>query len=428
MVSVRAEPACDSTKFRASMTTLNQPLLPDVGVLALVADPWSMVWQPRHYVLSRLAKFFRVVWVEPAQEWREMLASPRVFTSREEVVSPYPGFSVYRSQPWFPKLHRPGWLADLSFQQRLKRARGWLTGAGCQKIILYIWRPEFAHALQAIPFDLSCYHVDDEYSFSPVELPIPEEEARLLEQVDQVFIHSLALLKKKGKINPHTSFVPNGVDYKAYAQPVAEPADLAAIPHPRIGYSGYLKKQLDWPLVVRLAARHPDWSFVFVGAQNNPEEIRPFLQELSRRGNVHFLGAKLTPILSAYPQHFDVCIMPYRADDYTRYIYPLKLHEYLASGRPTVGTRIPSLAEFAEVVALPRTDEEWSAAIADALGADANQESRQSARQAVARLHDWSFLVLQIAHTMAQVLGKSYADRLVESVGIGAELPTSVHR
>jgi len=79
--------------------------------------------------------------------------------------------------------------------------------------------------------------------------------------------------------------------------------------------------------------------------------------------NAYFLGGKPVGELVKYPQHFDVCIMPYRNNEYTRYIYPLKLHEYLAGGRPVIGTRIPPLEEFSSIVSLAGIAEEWSSAV-----------------------------------------------------------------
>src|SRR5208283_114235 len=107
-----------------------------------------------------------------------------------------------------------------------------------------------------------------------------------------------------------------------------------------------------------------------------------------------------TSLVPGYVQHFDVCIMPYRQNDYTKYIYPLKLHEYLASGRPTVGTLIRSLEEFSDVVGLPRSVDEWSTALADALSPAANTPELREARQAVAKRHDWDLQVRRIAMTM----------------------------
>ncbi len=393
---------------------VNQPLFPDIGVLALVPDHWGNCWQPRHHVLARLSHYFPVVWVNPAHEWYETVIRLGTVNTQNGQEAPSAGFSVYTPDFWLPVLYRPKWLSDLTFRLRLNRARGVLVRRGCRTIILYIWRPEFAPALGLVPFDVSCYHIDDEYSFSPVELPLDEAEARLIAAVDQVFIHSPALLEKKGTINPHTAFVPNGVDYQAFATPVPEPPDLAAIPHPRIGYTGILKRQLDWSLLRHLTRQHPEWSFVFIGPQGPHEEITSVIHDLSRLPNVHFLGAESTDNMAAYPQHFDVCIMPYKADDYTKYIYPLKLHEYLASGRPTVGTRIRTLEMFADVVALASTPEEWSAVLAAALDARANTPECRAARQAVARKYDWSLLVAKIARTMCHHLGQEFTDPVAE--------------
>lgn len=378
----------------------------------MVPYRWSHIWQPCNHILTRLARYFQVVWVNPAHHWSD----PALNRSNLRIPAhdAGPGFSVYQPPAWLPALYRPSVLADWVSRKRLAQARESLIRQGCRKIILYIWRPEFSKALDSIPFDLSCYHIDDEYSFSPVDLPNSDQEARLIVAVGQVFIHSPALIEKKGKLNPHTAFAPNGVDFLSYARSVPEPKDIAGIPHPRIGYSGHIKKQLDWPLLLNLTGSHPEWSFVFVGAPNRHPEIVRFLDELGRRPNVHFLGSKTVEQLATYAQHFDVCIMPYRRDGYTRYIYPLKLHEYLASGRPVVGAPIESLQPFCDVVRLAETPDQWSAAIADSLGPAANSTVQSAARQGLALRHDWSVLVRQIAETLALRLGPEVSQRFAQ--------------
>ncbi len=123
--------------------------------------------------------------------------------------------------------------------------------------------------LSSLPGSLACYHMDDEYTFSEEEVPTDLVETRLIKRVDQVFVHSRGLFEKKGGLNPRTMVVPNGVDYDAYALPHPEPDDLRSVPRPRIGYTGILKTQLDWLLLLRLARRHQEWSFVFVGPRNS---------------------------------------------------------------------------------------------------------------------------------------------------------------
>jgi glycosyltransferase involved in cell wall biosynthesis len=385
------------------------PALPDVGVLGLVPDAWSTLWQPRHHVLSRLARYYRVSYLEPAAGWRDAFAR----NSSERATAPEspPGLVVRAPEPWLPKFFRPGWLSRLTFDARLRRARRDLVRRGCRKIVLYTWRPDFERALDAIAFDLSCYHIDDEYSFSSVEQTLDPRERRLIEKSDRVFIHSPALLEKKGELNPHTTFVPNGVDYAAHANPADEPADLRDIPRPRIGYTGRVKRQLDWPLIEALVRRHPQWQFVFVGAAAPHEEVNAARERMADCPNVHFLGAKAVWDLAVYPQHFDVCVMPYRVDDYTRFIYPMKVNEYLAAGAPIVGSPIRSLEAFGHVVELADTPEAWSAAIARALEPEAHRAERRAARQTVARENDWDRLTAKIARIMAEGLGPDVVER-----------------
>ncbi len=363
----------------------------------------------RHHVLTRLANYFHVVWMHQPG-WRECLSA---LTPGPDPASLRPAHAgamqVYRPDPWSPRLGRPHWLARLTERRRFQQVCDGLRDRGCKKIVLYLWGLQFADTLDHIPHDLSIYNVSDEYSFSSTEVAVSPRERRLLESVGQVYIISPALMEKKGHFNPNTGFLPAGVDYKRYATPAHEPEDMKQIPHPRIGYLGHLKRRLDWSLLLELSAAHPEWSFVFVGPKS-PHGIDEALEEMSRRSNVHFLGGKPAEQLGEYVQHFDVCTMPYVVDDYTKYIYPGKMHEYLASGHPVVSAAVRSVQEFKHVIAIANTAAEWSRAIASALTAGENTPERGAARQSVAREYDWERLVDKMAHTIAARLDLAPAD------------------
>lgn len=382
-----------------------QPPSDRIGVLALVPDRWSSNWQTRHHLISRLAKYFDILWVDYPAWWREY---PRLFWAGEGGASDYPTparMQVYHPEFWFPRIGRPAFLARIVARKRLRRAYRLLRAKGCTKVVLYIWRPEFGDAINLVPHDLSIYHIDDEYSFSSTETEIPAAERQLLTAAEQVFIHSPAMMEKKGSFNRNTELLPNGVDYSLYATKVAEPEDLRGVPHPRIGYVGYLKKMLNWPLLLELTAAHPEWSFVFVGERKGYHKIDELLGQMAQRPNVHFLGGKPTERLGAYPQNFDVCIMPYHLDDYTKYIYPLKLHEYLAGGRPVVSTPISSVMGFSDVLATASSVEDWSKAIENALSSVENTPEKVAQRQKVAQQYDWDVLAKRAAQVILARLG-----------------------
>jgi glycosyltransferase involved in cell wall biosynthesis len=392
---------------------MSEALLPEVGVVALVPDRWGDQWQPRHQVMSRLGRYFQVAWVNPAPDWRDVLADPGRFRIGDP--TPCSGLRIHSPDWTLPRFYRPALVARGTQRMRWAGARRKLRGAGCRSLVLYLWRPDFEAAIGAAPWDLCCYHIDDEYTFETTDGPVPRQEARVIEAVDEVFIHSPALIEKKGSINPHTSYVPNGVDFEAHSTWSEEPEDLSPIPHPRAGYTGWLKNQLDWPLIGQIVAQNPEWSFVFVGAVRHPE-LEAVIARLARAPNVHFLGAKTSKELTHYPQHFDVCMMPYRVDGYTRYIYPLKLHEYLAGGRPVIGTPIRTLRDYEAVVDLATTPEEWDHALTRARVPGADARARSQARRSVAEQHDWSHIVEGVARRIAARLGAAPLETLEASL------------
>ena len=80
--------------MRSAVNGLGAPLVPGVGVLALVPDRWSDLWQPRHQVLTRLARYFHVLWMNPAREWRQVLTAPAGRGSQRLGEAPHEGLEV----------------------------------------------------------------------------------------------------------------------------------------------------------------------------------------------------------------------------------------------------------------------------------------------------------------------------------------------
>ena len=391
---------------------LPRPLFPEIGVVAFVPEKWGGSWMSRHQVLTRLSRYFHVVWAERADSWRELVfggGKPINRSPRSEIF--LEGFSLYQPERWLPQFGRPAWLDSWTAAARGRRAAALLRQRGCRTVVCYLWRPHFDHVLDSNAYDLSCYHIVDEYSFSSIELPLSDREVQLIKRVDQVFIHSPALLERKGQFNPHTRFVPNGVDYRAFAAPQAEPADLKEIPRPRIGYVGIIKAQLDFQIMLDLAIHHSQWSFVFVGPKRNLGKDSLLVDQLSKLKNVYFLGDKSREIACAYPQHMDVCLLPYKINDYTKCIYPLKLQEYLAGGKPIVGTSIRSLLDFVHVIKLAGTREEWSRALTESLASEAVSIDQIEKRRSIARQVDWEALVHIIAGSLCARLGSPYKEQ-----------------
>lgn len=388
---------------RRPATPAESPEPSRIGVIALVPDNWHGIWMPRHHVVGRLARHFEVVWIEPAKGWRDYwLANDQEEPAIQSIPAEEYGLTLYRPGRWLPELYRPRWLAERIRKQRVINAERMLRKRGCREIVLYLWRPEFDWAIDAISADLTCYHIDDEYRFSVNDLPNDPREVALIQRADLVIIHSRKLLEKKGHLNPQTIHIPNGVDYAAYATPQPEPADIAGIPHPRLGYVGVIKSQLDLDLLHRLAQRRPEWSFIMVGPEGYMGAKKPVLEALKALPNVYFTGNRQLAELPAYMQAMDVCLMCYEVCDYTHFIYPLKLNEYLATGRPVVCSPIDSVLPLHEIVGIAGDLDTWDNALQNALGAERNTAQASAIRQQQALQHDWNSLVEEIAAQFRQ--------------------------
>lgn len=368
------------------------------GVIALVPDAWADVVMSRHQILRRLAQRFPVVWIDPAGGWRSYwLPGAERFLHRNRWSSPVPGLTVLHPGMLLPVVYRPSWLRRATLAGRLKLAKEHLLAKGVSDVVLCLWRHQLSEALDLCEHSLSSYHIDDEYSFSDVDIPNDPREMALIGRVDQVIVRSSTILRKKGAANPNTALVPNGVDYDAFSSRRDEPTDLRLLQRPRVGYVGVIKRQLDLALLVRLAKARPEWSIAMIGPIGTMTGKEHTLAELRSLPNVRFLGAKAAGDLPAYVQHLDVCLMCYEVNGYTKYIYPLKLHEYLAGGRPVVTAAIDAVLEHADVVTVARNDEEWLAGIQRALEASSSGEHAVQARQTRARQYDWDALAGKIA-------------------------------
>lgn len=382
----------------------NAPRIPEVGVVFVVPDHWRSLPMSRHRVAMHLARYFRVAWIDAVPTG----TGRRIDEQREDTLSgefAEAGLVVHTASSTHRLAQRSQRARNWLLRQRVRRALRKLRFAGARYVVLYVWRPHFAPAIERLDHDAVVYHVDDEYSFSESEQPISDDELYLLRHADRVFVHSPGLIERKGRHSPHAMFLPNGVDYAAFATPAEMPADLAAVPAPRIGYAGVIKSQLNVDLLVAIAQQRPDWSFVLVGPVGNMGTKQPALDVLQQLPNVHLLGCKTLPELPAYMQHFDVATMCYAVNDYTNCIYPLKLHEYLATGTPVVSSAIRTARDFADYIELADTAADWVAAIERCLGTAATAPAAAQRRRALASRHDWERIVAAIADEIGQLAG-----------------------
>jgi len=314
------------------------------------------MWRNRHQLMSRLARSNRVIYVEPAvmirPALRRLFGSANIAESGDakRTTTHESGVIIYHSPAWIPLIGRRP-LLDLSIRLYMRTL---FRKCGIEKTcrpIIWLSRPPMSDYLGKVREKLAIYHVVDEYTaYTGVDGELRDwlldHERSSLEKADAVIVVTATLFDAKVPFNANTYLVPNAVNYDAYANESATvPTDLAAIDSPIIGFTGLVSARLDFELLLECACSRPGWSFVFVGSVDR-SECEEMLDKLDALDNVHFLGVKPVESMPGYLQHFDVCTIPYAADDNAANASPLKLYEYAAVKRPIVTTDFPAAREF----------------------------------------------------------------------------------
>ena len=102
--------------------------------------------------------------------------------------------------------------------------------------------------------------------------------------------------------------------------------------------------------------------------------------------NMFFLGRKPYNDLPRYVKNFDVCINPYVLDGVGANVDPLKLYDYIASGKPVVSVNIPAAQRFSDIMPLTQTADEFTRAIESVL----KNPGDATKRMQTAAAHSWS--------------------------------------
>jgi len=235
-------------------------------------------------------------------------------------------------------------------------------------------------------------------------------EQLLARRADLVFVTSPTLLERKRALNEQIFLIPNAVDYEAFAAIVEGEArpltDMATIPSPVAGYIGAINDKLDLALLVQVAYRCTDWSLVLVGPITvTDEEGRRALDTLRALPRVHLLGRKRVEDVPHYIAACDVCLLPYRVNEWTRNIDSLKLYEYLACGKPVVATNVPAAQRFSDVVRIASSEMEFITAMNTVLNEDS--PALRARRRYIAAQHTWDQRVASLSTAIeGQLKGK----------------------
>ena len=369
------------------LTSQNRPF---DGLICIGGEDW---WYHNrgHFdfqIMRRLAKHFPVLFVNSLGVRMPGLHNNQLFATKiaRKLKSLSRGLVHVENQfHVFSPLTIPGATGQSVSDWALAPQIKWAAGrAGITKPLLWIHCPAGAKLVDELPSAAVILQRTDRFE------AFPEGDAKLLtKQIAKLKAHADLVVyaaphlmdEEKGSVNDQL-LVTHGVDLKRFIEAgsrQAVPADVAAIPGPRIGFIGGIDAHtFDPSLFVDLAAKMPEAQFVLVGGCSLPEDW-------CTKPNVHQLGRKPYDDIADYMAAMDVLIMPWNDSSWIEGCNPIKLKEYLGVGKPVVTTGFPALKPWRDLVSVAKDAVGFATAIRLALK---NQHDATPARKRL-RGEDW---------------------------------------
>jgi glycosyltransferase involved in cell wall biosynthesis len=274
--------------------------------------------------------------------------------------------------------------------------------------IYWNFQPAMPGLGSAVEPSLSVYHCVDDFSGVPhwwnMPASVRAREAASCREADVVICTGRMLVEERRKLNGNIHFVPEGADVELFATALDEttltPEDMADLKGKVVGYIGVVDFRLDAELLAYMAERRPDWSFPIIGPVKGDTRGLDRLRELR---NVRFFGNRPIAQLPAYLKAMDVGLIPYVLNDFTHHIFPLKLYEYMAAGKPIVATDMEEMRAYdGNGLTIARSNEGFLTAVDRAIVDDSRELAAQ--RSSAAAMESWDHRVEEVSRILEPLL------------------------
>jgi glycosyltransferase involved in cell wall biosynthesis len=293
-------------------------------------------------------------------------------------------------------------LANRTLGQYLVRRA--LKHLGFRKTLSWFVVPHPGELAKRLGEHLTIYYCIDDYAAFPGvdREAIAKLDDDLTRRADIVFVAGPTLIESKKKLNSVVEFSPHGVDVDMFAlasdPTTVAPPETRDLQRPIIGYFGTLGEWIDVDLIAHLARSRPSWTFLIIGfAAADPGDLKNL-------PNVILAGPKPYRTLPQWAKVFHAAIIPYRHTQQVENANPLKLREYLATGKPVVAVPTPEIQRFADHIYLADTREDFLRMLERAMEEDS--EDRRNSRMAAVAGLSWDARFREVARIVERELDR----------------------
>jgi len=384
-------------------------MLKGQDIVCLAGADWSTpLWTNRQHIMSRLSKRNRILYIESIGFRTPNFSSKadilKILRKIKRILSPLRKVSenLYLLSPFIIPYYNNRVVNALNRQLLVLYVKQAMKKLNFKQSILWSYLPHAIWLMEKIDFRYTVYHCVDQYT------EIPGVASKLVSKIEEIFLKesnitfvtSKKLYESKKEYSKNIFYLPNVADFAHFSRACESstkiPDDFSKIRRPILGYIGNLcDHKVDIDLVQFIAKTRKEWSIVVIGPlwENNTETYQK-LKSLREHKNTFLLGLKPYDILPNYIKGFDVCIIPHKMTPYSQASFPLKIHEFFASGKPVVCANLPSLQEYSELIYFASTPYDFVKQITRALLE--NDECKKRKRIHVASQNTWDLRIISM--------------------------------
>jgi glycosyltransferase involved in cell wall biosynthesis len=223
--------------------------------------------------------------------------------------------------------------------------------------------PIVSDLIGRLPVERWVYYCVDDFSLWPGldQGAMHRIEEPLIARCDVLIAASAALRDKLSNRGRAAHLMTHGVDLDFWSTPPASDdiplPELEHRPRPLVAYWGLIDPRLDLDFLRRLCTEMTEGSVLLVGPEVDPDAE---LLNLSRLTRLQRQPIERLPLVA---REASVLIMPYADLPVTRVMQPLKMLEYLATGKPVVARDLPATREWSDALDLVDSPETFAAAV-----------------------------------------------------------------
>jgi glycosyltransferase involved in cell wall biosynthesis len=184
-------------------------------------------------------------------------------------------------------------------------------------------------------------------------------EEVLVRRADVLVAVSETLQDRLAAMGRPAQLLTHGVDIEFWNKPKLDNpiSQLTSLERPLIVFWGVVDRRMDVAFVRRLSTELKGGTIVLAGPEADPDPALLACRRVVRLGSLPFSQ------LPCLARDAAVLVMPYANLPVTRAMQPLKLKEYLATGKPVVVRDLPSTRDWADCLDVADTEERFAQAV-----------------------------------------------------------------